>query len=185
MVKVLQCHPQTHCPPPPPSLYLLPQRSPTLSPQPLHPVYLKSRTTMPPIRALLKSSSIHCNRMCFCLQAHTDIRRLEFLPYHFLLASVGDLGVLRFQVRHLHTHRCTTPGPFVCIVIGSSVQSLNLCRSVTLTFVPCTAAYAGGKQACLPCLLLMLLTLWHALLKPTHVAGTHRLCWCLAPLPAL
>ncbi|KAL3140161.1 hypothetical protein ABBQ38_004438 [Trebouxia sp. C0009 RCD-2024] len=32
-----------------------------------------------------------------CLKGHTDVRRLEFLPYHFLLASVGDLGVLRFQ----------------------------------------------------------------------------------------
>ncbi|KAL0026553.1 hypothetical protein WJX77_006409 [Trebouxia sp. C0004] len=32
-----------------------------------------------------------------CLKAHTDVRRLEFLPYHFLLGSVGDLGVLRFQ----------------------------------------------------------------------------------------
>lgn len=32
-----------------------------------------------------------------CLKAHTDVRRLEFLPYHFLLGSVGDLGMLRFQ----------------------------------------------------------------------------------------
>ena len=38
-------------------------------------------------------------------QAHTDIRRLEFLPYHFLLGSVGDLGMLRFQVS-IH-HICT------------------------------------------------------------------------------
>ncbi|KAK9810541.1 hypothetical protein WJX72_012424 [[Myrmecia] bisecta] len=32
-----------------------------------------------------------------CLKEHTQIRRLEFLPYHFLLASIGDLGVLRYQ----------------------------------------------------------------------------------------
>lgn len=32
------------------------------------------------------------------LQAHTDVRRLEFLPYHFLLASVGEQGTLRYQV---------------------------------------------------------------------------------------
>ena len=40
-------------------------------------------------------------------QAHTDVRRLEFLPYHFLLGSVGDLGVLRFQVS-IH-HVCIPP----------------------------------------------------------------------------
>ena len=53
---------------------------------------------LPQDRALLSPTG------CAYVQAHTDIRRLEFLPYHFLLASVGDLGVLRFQVRHLHIH---------------------------------------------------------------------------------
>ena len=32
-----------------------------------------------------------------CLKDHTDIRRLEFLPYHHLLCSVGKAGVLRYQ----------------------------------------------------------------------------------------
>jgi hypothetical protein len=31
------------------------------------------------------------------LQEHTEVRRLEFLPQHFLLASVGAGGVLRYQ----------------------------------------------------------------------------------------
>jgi len=49
--------------------------------------------------------------MAKCIaQAHTDVRRLEFLPYHFLLGSVGDLGVLRFQVS---IHHIFVP-PFVC-----------------------------------------------------------------------
>lgn len=30
-------------------------------------------------------------------QEHTDVRRLDFLPHHFLLASVGGAGVLRYQ----------------------------------------------------------------------------------------
>ena len=35
------------------------------------------------------------------LQEHTGVRRLDFLPYHFLLASIGEGGVLRYQVRSL------------------------------------------------------------------------------------
>lgn len=40
---------------------------------------------------------------CFTLgsvlmQEHTGVRRLEFLPHHFLLTSVGEGGVLRYQV---------------------------------------------------------------------------------------
>ncbi|BDA41031.1 WD repeat-containing protein 46 [Coccomyxa sp. Obi] len=32
-----------------------------------------------------------------CLKEHTGVRRLDFLPYHFLLASIGEGGVLRYQ----------------------------------------------------------------------------------------
>lgn len=31
------------------------------------------------------------------LRQHTDVNRLQFLPYHFLLASIGRAGVLRYQ----------------------------------------------------------------------------------------
>ncbi|KAI9033326.1 WD40-repeat-containing domain protein, partial [Hyaloraphidium curvatum] len=32
-----------------------------------------------------------------CLRKHIDVNRLEFLPYHFLLATVGNAGWLRYQ----------------------------------------------------------------------------------------
>jgi hypothetical protein len=32
-----------------------------------------------------------------CLKDHTEVSRLDFLPLHFLLTSVGDQGVLRYQ----------------------------------------------------------------------------------------
>ncbi|KAJ7370137.1 WD repeat-containing protein 46 [Desmophyllum pertusum] len=32
-----------------------------------------------------------------CLKNHRQVNRLEFLPYHFLLASVGDYGILKYQ----------------------------------------------------------------------------------------
>ena len=35
------------------------------------------------------------------LQEHLNARRLEFLPYHFLLASIGKGGFLRYQVIYL------------------------------------------------------------------------------------
>lgn len=36
-------------------------------------------------------------RPALLLQDHTDVRRLDFLPHHFLLVSVGASGVLRYQ----------------------------------------------------------------------------------------
>eukprot|EP00658_Telonema_sp_P-2_P017328 TRINITY_DN16719_c0_g1_i2.p1 TRINITY_DN16719_c0_g1~~TRINITY_DN16719_c0_g1_i2.p1 ORF type:complete len:524 (-),score=132.62 TRINITY_DN16719_c0_g1_i2:372-1943(-) len=32
-----------------------------------------------------------------CIRTHIDINRLEFLPYHFLLVSVGNAGYLKYQ----------------------------------------------------------------------------------------
>ncbi len=32
-----------------------------------------------------------------CLTAHIEARKLEFLPYHFLLASIGNAGYLKYQ----------------------------------------------------------------------------------------
>ncbi|XP_068695777.1 uncharacterized protein [Montipora foliosa] len=32
-----------------------------------------------------------------CLKNHQDVNRLEFLPYHFLLATVGKYGILKYQ----------------------------------------------------------------------------------------
>jgi len=32
-----------------------------------------------------------------CLKSHIDVNRLQFLPYHFLLASVGATGYLKYQ----------------------------------------------------------------------------------------
>lgn len=32
-----------------------------------------------------------------CLKNHRQVNRLEFLPYHFLLTSVGDYGILKYQ----------------------------------------------------------------------------------------
>jgi U3 small nucleolar RNA-associated protein 7 len=33
-----------------------------------------------------------------CLREHTQPAALEFLPHHFLLASVGEPGILHYQV---------------------------------------------------------------------------------------
>ena len=38
--------------------------------------------------------------MRLLMQDHQGVRRLDFLPYHFLLTSVGEGGILRYQVLH-------------------------------------------------------------------------------------
>ncbi|KAI9295922.1 BING4CT-domain-containing protein [Neoconidiobolus thromboides FSU 785] len=32
-----------------------------------------------------------------CLKRQTEVKKLDFLPYHFLLTSIGDSGILRYQ----------------------------------------------------------------------------------------
>ncbi len=56
-------------------------------------------------------------------QDHVGVRRLDFLPYHFLLTSVGEGGILRYQV---------LPPCLACIlapVLLYAIQSLSLLSS--------------------------------------------------------
>jgi len=32
-----------------------------------------------------------------CLRKHTEVNKLEFLPYHFLLVTIGNAGWLKYQ----------------------------------------------------------------------------------------
>lgn len=62
------------------------------------------------------------------LQDHTEVHRLEFLPHHFLLASVGSAGVLRYQDtstgQMVAEHR-TRQGP--CDVMRQNPWNAVLC----------------------------------------------------------
>lgn len=67
-----------------------------------------------------------------CLKEHTEPNCLQFLPHHFLLASVGDAGVLRYQdTSHgaiVAQHR-TKLGP--CSVMGQNPHNAVLCLGHT------------------------------------------------------
>ncbi|KJE91362.1 U3 snoRNP-associated protein Utp7 [Capsaspora owczarzaki ATCC 30864] len=39
----------------------------------------------------------HSGTEIHCLRKHIDVNRLDFLPYHFLLVSVGNAGYLKYQ----------------------------------------------------------------------------------------
>jgi len=58
------------------------------------------------------------------VQEHMAARRLDFLPYHFLLTSVGEAGVLRYQARR----PCTCKGVPCCRAVAARLQTkLMLC----------------------------------------------------------
>jgi len=73
-----------------------------------------------------------------CLKDHADVNRLEFLPYHFLLASVGGTGHLRYQdtstgkmVSRLRTKLgrcdCMTQNPFNSVInLGHSNGTVTM-----------------------------------------------------------
>jgi hypothetical protein len=47
-----------------------------------------------------------------CLRDHTDARRLQFLPHHFLLASIGETGGRRLRRRPCAAHPARKAAPF-------------------------------------------------------------------------
>eukprot|EP00798_Chlamydomonas_sp_ICE-L_P015753 gene15753-21876_t len=49
-----------------------------------------------------------------CMKEHTEINQLQFLPHHFMLATVGDAGILRYQdtsTGHIVAQHKTRLGP--------------------------------------------------------------------------
>ena len=63
-----------------------------------------------------------------CLKQHTDVNRLDFLPYHYLLATVGNAGVLKYHDvsvgRYISEHR-TKMGP--CRVMQQNKFNAVMC----------------------------------------------------------
>jgi len=63
-----------------------------------------------------------------CLRDHTGVNRLEFLPYHHLLCSVGKSGVLRYQdtsTGHIVAIHKTRKGP--CDALTQNPWNAVLC----------------------------------------------------------
>lgn len=69
--------------------------------------------------------------LSICAQEHVAARRLDFLPYHFLLTSVGETGVLRYQVQwhprgsHLFAHDRMFVGMHT--LAGSGATQVDCC----------------------------------------------------------
>jgi len=67
-----------------------------------------------------------------CLRDHTEPGTLQFLPHHFLLASIGDAGVLRYQdtsTGHIVAQHKTKLGP--CHVMRHNPHNAVLCLGHT------------------------------------------------------
>eukprot|EP00884_Botryococcus_braunii_P011281 jgi/Botrbrau1/20153/Bobra.0173s0055.2 len=63
-----------------------------------------------------------------CLKDALSVRRMEFLPYHFLLATIGDPGVLRYQdtsTGHVVANYRTGMGP--CHVMRQNPWNAVVC----------------------------------------------------------
>ncbi|PNW74954.1 hypothetical protein CHLRE_12g502800v5 [Chlamydomonas reinhardtii] len=76
-----------------------------------------------------------------CLRDHTDTLALDFLPHHFLLTSVGEHGVLRYQdtsTGHIVAQHKTKLGP--CSVMRhnphNAVECLGHARGVVTMWTP-------------------------------------------------
>ena len=65
-------------------------------------------------------------------QDHQGVRRLDFLPYHFLLTSVGEGGILRYQVLH-------RPDPLASMLDKPMTAPTEACCRDS-SHEPCTAA---------------------------------------------
>ena len=99
---------------------------------------------------------------CVPTQEHIAARRLDFLPYHFLLTSVGEAGVLRYQVRPL------------CAAALSAVNVGQDGRSCQVAFLRHRSLHAGPSTA----LVFDLLT-WSksaSLLYFDHFVGSPCVC---------
>ncbi|MEW5304015.1 MAG: hypothetical protein WDW36_006654 [Sanguina aurantia] len=63
-----------------------------------------------------------------CMRDHMEVNRLEYLPHHFLLASVGSTGVLRYQdtsTGHIVAQHKTKLGP--CSVLRQNPHNAMMC----------------------------------------------------------
>ena len=69
-------------------------------------------------------------------QDHQGVRRLDFLPYHFLLTSVGEGGILRYQVLH-------RPDPLASMLDRPMSPLTEACGRDS-SHKPCPAATRGS-----------------------------------------
>ena len=70
-----------------------------------------------------KGTEVHC------MKSHIQPQALEFLPYHFLLVSVGNAGYLKYQVRR---PQATCRGQSCCIRRGNCTQSAANVENATI-----------------------------------------------------